>query len=112
MSRELGRRSVVGCGSTRLLGGVPVRRTGHPGIVDMLPQRVGVEELGQWASRFAPHEPTRPQFLEGQRISGHWYCRWEEVEKETGSSWRLGDRSGSSAVALQELWEMKLDEQG
>ena len=46
VSRELGKRSVLGCGSTRLLGGVPVRRTGHPDIADMLPVREDAERIG------------------------------------------------------------------
>ena len=41
VSTKLGKQSVLGCGSTRLLGGVPVRRTGHLDIARMLPERVG-----------------------------------------------------------------------
>ena len=65
VSKELGTRSVSVCGSTRLLGGVPVQRAGHPDIADMLAERVGDRELLHWASEFAPREPTRPSVSGG-----------------------------------------------
>ena len=116
VSRELGKRSVLECGTTRLLGGVQVRLTRHPDIAVMLPKRVGSEELVQWASGFAPHEPTRPSVS-----GGATYIRTLVLPVGGG-----GDRTGKkqeavgdwvigldlAVVALHELWEMKLDEQG
>ena len=63
VTKEMGARSVLQCGTQRLVGGVPVRSRDHEPVE--LDRASECHRSGGWVHGFTPHEPKRPDVDKG-----------------------------------------------